>query len=162
MIKDELENKTNDIQDIDLSIFNKKKFSINGDTDRIIELDVSDLNILTRIKEQYPRLEELAASISELKEIKPDTLSETELIDETATKLSEVDKEMRKIVDIIFDSNVSEVCVPTGSMYDPINGTFRFEHLINTLIKLYDENLTQEAKKIKANLNKRLNKYKKK
>lgn len=161
MIKDELE-KTNDIQDIDLSVFNKKKFSINGDTDRILELDVSDLNIVTRFKEQYPKLEKLAESISELDKLDKDSLSESELIDETANKLKEVDKEMRNIVDTIFDSNVSEVCVPSGSMYDPINGRFRYEHLIDTLIKLYDENLTKETKKIKANISKYTNKYSKK
>lgn len=163
MIKDELEVENNkeenieeEIQNIDLSVFKKKKFSINGDPNKIIELDISDLNIITRIKEQYPKLEKIAESIDDFQK---DGLSDAELISDASDKLKEADTKMREVIDTIFDSNVSEVCVPTGSMYDPINGRFRYDHLIDTLIKLYDENLTKELKKVKLNISKHTDKY---
>ena len=160
MIDDEVKNETvnEEIQNIDLSVFNKKKFSINGDPDKILELDVSDLNVVTRVKEQYPVLAKLADKVSSLS-AKVENLSGEELINETADSLKEIDNEMRACVDRIFDSNVSEVCVPSGSMYDPINGQFRYEHLINTLIALYDANLTKEVKKIQQRVSKHTAKY---
>ena len=40
-----------ELQNIDLSVFRKKQFTIDGDENRILELDTSDLNIIKRIKE---------------------------------------------------------------------------------------------------------------
>lgn len=154
MINDEVKN---DIQNINLEIFNKKKFTINGDSSRILELDVSDLNIITRIKEQYPVLEKLADKVASIS-LKEDA-SDLEIVNEASDKLKEVDDEMRESIDKIFDSNVSEICAPSGSMYDPINGKFRYEHIIDTLIKLYDENLTAEVKKIQKRVSKHTAKY---
>lgn len=149
------------IQNIDLSVFNKKKFSINGDPDKIIELDVSDLNILSRLKEQYPVLEKLGDKVAKLGQ-KTDGLSNEELISVAADGLAEIDADMRNCIDVIFDYPVSKVCVPTGSMYDPINGKFRYEHLIDTLVKLYDQNLSLEVKKLQNKVAKHTNKYVKK
>lgn len=154
MINDEV---NNGIQNIDLEIFNKKKFTINGDPNRVLELDVNDLNIITRIKDQYPVLEKLADKVASIS-LNEDA-SDLEIVNEASDKLKEVDEEMRKSIDTIFDSNVSEVCVPSGSMYDPINGKFRYEHIIDTLIKLYDENLTSEVKKIQKRVSKHTSKY---
>lgn len=161
-VKEEVvEEPTEEIKNIDLTVFNKKKFSINGDPNKILELDVSDLNIVTRLKEQYPKLEKLAAKLSTITE-ENDKLSDSELLDSTANSLKELDKQMRECVDTIFDSNVSAICVPTGSMYDPVGGKFRYEHLINIILSLYDENLTDEANKIKSRVSKHTAKYTKK
>lgn len=154
MINDEVKN---DIQNIDLEIFNKKKFTINGDPNRVLELDVSDLNIITRIKEQYPILEKLGNKVASIS--LDEGASDLEIVNEASDKLKEVDDEMRMSIDKIFDSNVSEICAPSGSMYDPINGKFRYEHIIDTLIKLYDENLTEEVKKIQKRVSKHTAKY---
>lgn len=183
MIKDELENKVleeesvkdetieqdevvedkdEDIQNIDLSIFNKKKFSINGDPGKILELDVSDLNIINRLKEQYPVLDKLASKVGEVSSKTEGLTDERKLVDTLGSGLKEIDTEMRKAIDAIFDSNVSEICVPSGSMYDPVGGKLRYEHLIDTLVKLYDENLTKEVKRIQSRVSKHTNKYTKK
>ena len=70
-----------------------------------------------------------------------------------------IDMEMRQLVDEIFDSNVSEVCAPSGSMFDPFNGTFRYEHIIDVLSKLYKNNLNSEFKKMSARIRKKTSKY---
>ena len=44
--------------DVDLSVTKKKKIRINGDNNKIIELNTSDLNILERLSKQYPVLQE--------------------------------------------------------------------------------------------------------
>ena len=61
----------------------------------------------------------------------------------------------------IFDSNVSEICAPSGSMYDPINGQFRFEHIINVLAGLYETDIESELTSIAKRVQKHTNKYSK-
>lgn len=147
---------TENIQNIDLSVFRKKRFTIDNDENRILELDTSDLNIIKRINEFYPKLKQLEEKIQNI----PD-FNEDQIVD-VAEFLDDIDREMRIAVDTIFDSNVCEVCVPSGSMYDPINGRLRYEILIDVLSKLYDENLTSEIKKVNKRIEKHTNKYVKK
>ena len=45
-----------DIQDIDLSAIKKKRFRINGDSSKILELNTSDLSISSRLSAAYERL----------------------------------------------------------------------------------------------------------
>ena len=148
-----------DIVDVDLSIIKKKKFRINGDNTKILELNVSDMGILSRLDEAYPKLMDLQDRVAELAETDNTEGEDRELLATTASKLTEIDGEMRKIIDFIFDSNVSEVCGSDGSMYDPIEGTFRYEHIISTLTKLYENNLNAEFKKMKDRVSKHTAKY---
>lgn len=145
-----------ELQNIDLSVFRKKQFTIDGDENRILELDTSDLNIVKRIKEFYPKLQKLEEKLQNIPDFKDDQLVDI------ADFLDDIDSEMRTAVDAIFDSNVCEVCVPNGSMYDPINGRLRYEILIDVLSKLYDENLSAEIKKVNKRVEKHTAKYVKK
>lgn len=159
-VKDEVvTNVDKDIVDVDLSVIKKKKFRINGDNTKILELNVSDMGILSRLDEAYPKLMDLQDKVAELAEMNDADGEDRELLATTASKLNEIDGEMRKILDFIFDSNVSEVCGSEGSMYDPIDGTFRYEHIISTLTKLYENNLNTEFKKMKDRVNKHTAKY---
>ena len=45
--------------DIDLNLVQKQQIRIDGDDNRIIELDTGDLTIINRLKEVYPRLNSL-------------------------------------------------------------------------------------------------------
>lgn len=158
-----IENKSTDITgDIDLSIFSKKKFSINGDTSKVIELDLSDLSIINRIKDLYPTLENLQNKAGDLSIIDTTKSDKEELIDETATKLKDIDIQMRDCIDKIFDYPVCKVIAPTGSMYDPVRGKFKYEHIIETLLNLYGDNLNKEINKMKNKISKHTNKYVKK
>lgn len=140
--------KKQDFIDIDLSATRKKRFRVDKDNDRILELNTSDMMIISRLKEVYPKLQELALNVG----------GDLEL-EEMGDKLVEIDKEMRKYLDYIFDSNVSEVCAPDGSLYDLFDGSYRFEHIINTLGALYESNLDGELKKMEARVKKHTDKY---
>ena len=161
-VKDEvavtMNNEVHDIVDIDLSVIKKKKFRINGDCSKILELNVSDMGILARLDEAYPKLMGLQDKVVELADIDEEA-DDREVLSATASKLKEIDGEMRETLDFIFQSNVSEVCGSEGSMYDPINGTFRYEHIISTLTKLYENNLNAEFKKMKERVSKHTAKY---
>lgn len=148
----------NDIIDVDLSIIKKKKFRINGDNTKILELNVSDMSIVSRLDESYQKLIDLQNKVTSLAEMNEEA-NDRELLSSTATKLNEIDKEMRELLDYIFQSNVSEICGSEGSMYDPIEGTFRYEHIISTLTRLYENNLSAEFAKMKKNISKHTAKY---
>lgn len=153
-----LSNSDNDIMDVDLSIIKKKRFRINGDNTKILELNVSDMGIVSRLDEAYPKLMALQDKVSAIADINEEA-DDMELLSTTASKLKEIDGEMREMLDFIFQSNVSEICGSEGSMYDPIEGTFRYEHIINTLVKLYENNLNAEFNKMKENISKHTAKY---
>lgn len=155
---------TNDVVDISLSAIRKKRFRIDKDDNRILELNTSDLNILGRLRESYPKLLDLANSaFGDMPDIDAENEDYDFLTDENTTKtietFSAADKEMRSLMDYIFDSNVSEMCAPSGSMYDPINGGFRFEHIIENLTPLYEADISGGLKDISNRVKKHTDKY---
>lgn len=157
-------NKVTGLQDISLDVIRKKKFRIDGDDSRILELNTSDLNILARLKEAYPKLVSLADNaFKNMPEIDNTAEDYNFMTDESTAEivqaLKDADKGMRDLMDYIFDSNVSEVCAPSGSMYDPINGQFRFEHIIGILAALYETDIEKEMTNISNRVKKHTSKY---
>ena len=145
---------------IDLSATRKKRFHVNRETgnDGVLELNTSDISIITRLENLYPKLQKLSQDAS-LKQLDIKNTDDDKTISKISQALTKIDVQMRQIVDEIFDSNVSEVCVPQGSMFDPFNGEFRFEHIIDVLSKLYENNLNSEFKKMSEKMKKRTAKY---
>lgn len=135
---------------VDLKIDGIKKtaFRINGDNNSILELNLSDLNLADRLKTGFDKIQEELTRISKL----------SDDADATA-ELKKADKIMREQLDYIFDSNVSEVCGKGGSMYDVKDGSYRFEHILTALIKLYDKNINAEYEKMKKRIQKHTTKY---
>ena len=148
-----------DIIDLDLSVIRKKRFRINNDDSKILELNTSDMTVVTRLDEVYGKLEELVENAKKVAEETGDTDSE---LTKMSNQLKAIDKDMRDLVDYIFNAPVSKICADDGSMYDPFNGTYRFEHIIDTLTKLYEQNLNSEYKKMRARVTKHTAKYTKK
>lgn len=151
-----------EVIDVDLGFVEKKKFRIAGDFNRMLELNVSDLNIASRLKTGYPKLKELLSDAQKTIEAIPDDLEGEELLGELADRLADIDKKMRDTIDFIFDTNASAVCAPSGNMYDPVGGQFRFEHIIEKLATLYTNGLDKEFEQIKNRVEKKTAKYTKK
>lgn len=151
---------TNFSGSIDLSVLRKKRFLIDNDESRVLELDTSDLSIIQRLSDKYPELEKLSREVENITtgvSASEETVKED--IQVMAERLTKIDKEMRACVDYIFDADVSKICAPSGSMYDPINGQLRYEHLITILMGLYEENLSKEMKKIQNRMKSHTDKY---
>ena len=149
----------NEIIDIDLSVTRKKRIRVDGDDNRILELAVTDFGILSRLRDMYPKLDELCARAQNIGASESTDSTIEDDIKNTATKLEEVDSEMRKLIDVIFDTNVSEICAPTGTMFDPFNGMFRFEIIIDTLMNLYETNISKQYKLMEKRVQKHTSKY---
>lgn len=148
--------KDENIIDIDIDGVKKQKFRINGGG--IIELDTADLTVINRLKEVYPKLNKLANEATSKVDLASDATVEEQL-DTMSDFLKDIDTKMREYVDYIFDAPVSAVCVPYGSMYSPHNGKFRFEHVTETLGKLYGNKLDNEARLLSKRLRDHTDKY---
>ena len=150
---------------LDLSNLQKTKISVkhNDDDIRDLYLNLSDMNIIVRFKEKYKELQELESKAFSTIGSKPvNTENNAEEILNLADVLSEVDTQMRECIDYIFDSNVSEVCVPFGSMYDIVDGEMRCEHVVDAISALYESNIHKETKKLESKIKKHTDKYVKK
>lgn len=153
-----------EVEDINLSAIQKKRFRINGDNSKILELNTSDLGIVTRMSSAYERLvnymEEVGKILADLPEDDSELSNGRDA--EILKQLDAIDAEMRKELDYIFDAPVSEVCGYGGSMYDPLNGMFRYEHIMDALSKLYENNLNSEFNAMRKRINAKTSKYTKK
>ena len=165
MIKEPLSNAVNnDIIDLDLSITQKKKFRFGKDDSRIVEVNTSDMNLLQRVNVAYPKLQALQEKAGKLTEGIEIGENETEhnaiqSIGTMAERLSAIDTEMRDLLDYMFDAKVSAAAAPDGSMYDPFNGSFRYEHIIAVMMKQYEDNLQSEFGKMEKQMKKHTDKY---
>lgn len=151
------------IIDVDLSVIERKRFRINGDNSKILLLNTSDLRVGARMQEAYEKLNNLMDDVvNRLGEV-PDEAGEAseEQTADVFKALDEIDKEMREQVDYVFDSNVSEICASDGSMWDPLDGAFRYEHIMEAISGLYENNLSQEFAKMKGRVEDRSAKIKK-
>lgn len=149
---------TNNVVDIDLSATQKTKIRIDGDDSKILELNTSDLNVMTRLKQVYDKLSELANIGTNLSTDDDGTISD-EAVAQFTEDLQKIDTEMREMVDFVFQAPVSEICVSSGTMYDPFNGMFRFEYIFEKLLAVYEKNFDSEFKKMSKRVQKHTDKY---
>lgn len=149
--------KESNVIDINLNVVEKQQIRINGDDNRVIELDTGDLTILNRLREVYPRLNELGIKGFEIDDT--DDSTTIEAVDNIITSLKGIDKEMRDIINYIFDGDIADTCLPTGAMYNMRNGEFVFELILDALFKLYSDNIQVEFDKMSDRMKRHTNKY---
>ena len=126
--------KLNNVVDLSNLSRNKYLIKIEGE-EKELYLNPTDARIITRISKHINDV------ISD-----EDTITEEEIV-ELGKRLHEIDLETRELIDSLFESNVSEVCAPYGSMFDTVDGVFRFEIIIDSLLALYTENIREETNK---------------
>ena len=152
LMDENIKNTSDDVIDINLEGATRTRFRINADSTAIIELNLSDLGIIERLEKGLKNIEKQMSEIAGLSD-DDENLSK---------KMKEADQKMREQVDAIFDYPVSAVCARYGTMYDPKNGQFQYETIINGLLKLYSDNINAEAKKVESRIKKHTDKYTKK
>lgn len=147
---------------INLSESRKKRYTIDGDENRILEFDPYDLGILSRLEEVETAIIEAVDKFGDVQ----DTLDfeDPEVYKELAKQLRELDTFIRQQLDYLFDTNFSEVCAPHGTMLDPINGEMRFTYLVDIFTDIFTDNISkaleQRNKKIKQHTKKYVEKVK--
>lgn len=149
------------IQDLFIPEIEKKRFRINGDDNKILEIDTNDLGILTRLHEKFEELDKLALEANTTESELSDDDDEFTTLTKVGRTLKEVDDEMRKILDDIFNANVSETCA-TKNLYSPENGKWFFEVIIERVIPLCNRDINDGFRKMELRANKHTAKYTKK
>lgn len=147
-----------------ISLSQKRAFSIDGDINRIIRIDTSDLNVTVRLEEVYPELLKLAIEATDkLASVRADRDEDDEdaksPLADYSEILKDIDRQMREKVDYIFASEVSDICMPKENLYSVYGGEFKFEHLVDTLMTLYANDISAEFKKMQARVKKHTEKY---
>ena len=137
---------------LDLSETARTNIWINGDCTKVIRLNLTDMGVMSRLQDAYPKLDELTAEVQNLASA---DISDKEIV----ATFKKIDQQMKDIVDDIFDYPVSEVCCDGGSMYDPVGGQLRFEYIIDRISKLYEASLNDEFKKMQAKMKAHTAKY---
>ena len=135
-----------DVIELDLSDLRKKRIKITGlgGEEDILEINTSDLGVVTRLHEVEPKLAELENTALQISNLAGQVADDDNAFAEFSEKLSSIDTEMRSMLDTVFQANVSETCGKEGSMFDPIKGTTRWQIIIQSLIQLYDESVKRE------------------
>ena len=149
-----INNNTVDV-DLDLTDLRKKRIRINGDDNKILEINTSDVGVITRLNENSDKLDKISEKASSLSD---NNIKDDENFKELAVTLKELDTEMRVLIDDIFQSNVCEICASDGSMFDPINGSTRWEIIVSSLISLYEDTIIKEMEKENSTFDKSKNK----
>jgi len=147
----------NDEKVIDISIpeVEKTRFRVNGDNDKILELNTSDPNVLTRLNKGYKELVKLTDKVASLKYDE----NEDNASDKLADALEDLDNQMKAQLDYIFDAEVGKVLAGNSSMYSIRDGKFRFETVIETLGNLYENSFNKEFEAMRKRVAKRTSKY---
>ena len=146
--------KLDGVVDIQLNIDNRKQFRINNDDKRIIELDISDFGILNRLRESYPRLQELGVKGFEF-----DEDDENIKLGEFMDSLNAINDEMISIIDYIFDSKVAKICANDKPLYNMVAGKFVFEIILDALFNLYSDNIRTELGQMSQRMKAHTDKY---
>ena len=126
---------------------------VNGDCTKVLRLNLSDMNMMKRLRESYPKLDELTEEVQKM--MATEDISSDEIID----TFDKINQQMKDIVDGIFDFPVSDMMCDGGSMYDMLGGQLRFEYIIDKLAGLYGNTIAEEAKRLNARLAKHTGKY---
>lgn len=146
------------LENLNLGINTKKRFTIDGDENKILEIDVQDMSIMSRIKPAMKKINGVKSHWEELQKIDPDNISDEEM-DELQSALEESEKEMREGIDFLFNTNVCEVCLGNTSAFTPIDGKLKYEIIITTLSGLYEKTIKAEMGKFDVGkVNKRVQK----
>lgn len=148
---------TNNIQ---MNISDKTRYTINGNKDKYIELNPGDVGIVARLGDAIPIINGLVAKYEALS---VEEIPEDEPMDVTmqtfSTNFKQMDSELRSIVNNLFDYDVCAVCAGGGSMFDPLDGEYRFSVIISTLLTMYEDTISKEMEKMVNNMKKHTDKY---
>ena len=140
------------VVDVELSEIRKKVFRFDRDDSRMVELNIADMGIMSRLAETYPKLEEWMNEVRDIKTVDADNVIED--IGNIGSALNEIDAKMRDAIDYIFNAKLSAVAAPDGTMYDIFNGQFRFEYILELMLSQYENNMINEFKKMQKHTQK--------
>lgn len=134
-----------------------KEFTINGDPNRVIRFNPSDLNLLERFDQAEKTIDEEQKKLQEDIELKAngEPAENQEDIEESIEVIRKVNKLIKDQIDFIFDSDVSDVVFGNQSPMSTVKGKPLFERVFDAIRPVLEKEITKEMKASE----KRINKY---
>lgn len=155
---------------VDFDGSSKKYFTVGGNEDNVIEFDPTDMHVIDRLTESIKIFNSLEDDWKKLSEIAqndiPDADDAESMIAASGKYVKqsdEIERKIRETINYIFDSDIADALLGNSSSLSPINGKYKFEHLIEKVLECYEEHIKREAPKFeKRKLQKYTSKYKRK
>lgn len=127
-----------------------KEFNINGDPNRVIKFNPTDISIIERAQKVKKEIGEEVKKLDKL-EINDD--------EAVAKAVEEVNKIIKEKINYIFGSNVSETVFGVQSPLASANGVTLAERFIAAAIPIIQKEIEDEDKKSKARMSKYTERY---
>lgn len=145
-----------DIKSLNFGLPKRKRFSIDGDESRVVELDTSDTGILARWNGVQEWLSNAANELEELSKAAPeDDVNAIEI----SKRFAEIDTGARQKINYLFDSDVCTPIAGNGALIRLVNGDPLFMLIVETLVPLYEADIKVEYEKSKKRIAKHTAKY---
>ena len=130
-----------------------KSYTINGDESKVIYINTSDLGIPKRAKQAEKELKKIADECANIE----DSLS----IDESIELLDKFDGQVKKIIDYIFNADVSEIVFGRTNSLSMVDGKPVFQNFLDAVIPEIVKDTDKEYKKSQKNITKYTSQVKK-
>lgn len=127
-----------------------KEFNINGDPNRVIRFNPTDISIIERAQKVKKEIGEEVKKLDKL-EINDD--------EAVAKAVEEVNKIIKEKINYIFGSDVSEAVFGVQSPLASANGVTLAERFIAAAIPIIQKEIEDEDKKSKARMSKYTERY---
>lgn len=124
---------------------NKEKYG----EDRVIYLNLSDINIFTRADEARKNINKFLSN----------NLSDLEAIDASIAMVKKADKYIRKQVDYIFDYEVSDAVFGKTFATANVGGRTYIEAFLQAIMPLIEDKIKEYEIKTQKNISKYTDKY---
>ncbi len=144
-----------DIKNLNFGLPKRKRFTIDGDENRIVELDTGDTGILARWNGVQEWLEKAA---QELEELSAGAQDEEQAM-YTSRRFAEINNGARERLNHLFDADVCTPIAGNGALIRLVNGEPLFMMIVDTLLPLYEADIKAEYEKSKRRIAKHTAKY---
>lgn len=142
------------VKNVNINVDTRESFTVDGNPDKVIYLDIHDYNVVNRLTEALKRMDStrqrwtaLAEKSTSKKAVEDDTTLDD--IEEFSTEFKAVEAEMRSHLDYAFDSEgLCDTILGKSSIFASINGKMKFEQIIDALTNLYEANIKAETDKL--------------
>lgn len=144
-----------DMKTLNFGLPKRKKFSIDGDETRVVELDTGDTGIIAR----WSAVQEwIGSAAEELERLSGMNQDETQAM-ETSKRFAEINEGAREKLNYLFDADVCTPIAGNGALIRLVNGDPLFMLIVDTLLPLYEADIKIEYEKSRKRIEKHTAKY---
>ncbi|MEG0771641.1 MAG: hypothetical protein RR436_07080 [Clostridia bacterium] len=126
-----------------------KEYSINNDENRIIRYNTTDMGVVDRINKAQIEIEKI------VEEMKEKNISAESTAEEIASAMEIANTGVRKQIDYIFNSKISDIAFEEQNCMSPVKGIPLYERFLESIIPTIQVDIDKEN----ALTQKRIKKY---